>query len=199
MSRHLLEARHAAQLSDQPVEWIHILPAGRFGGRDGRGPYVLSDPQAVISATHAFLGGMDMLVDYDHQTLEAIRHSGSVPAAGWFKAFEARPDGLWGRVEWTEAAAASLAAKEYRYFSPVYDYDALTGEVVRIKMGALTNNPNLHLQAVASRQGDPMNELMERLCYMLNLPLGLEVGRQLQHGGGAGGVVIGAWADQTVA
>ncbi len=167
----LLEARHATQLPDQPAEWIHVLPAGRFQGRDGRGPYHLKDAPAVIAATHAYLGGIDLVVDYDHQTLKADQHSGAVPAAGWCKELEAREDGIWARVAWTDAASAALQAKEYRYFSPVYDYDPRTGEVVRLKLGALTNVPNLHLQAVASRQGDAMNELMERLCYLLNLPL----------------------------
>lgn len=170
----LLEASHAVQVpaaQDGVPEWIHILPSGRFLGRDGRGPYLLNDAQAVIDATLAYAAGADLVVDYDHQTLNAREHSGAVPAAGWFKAFEAREDGIWGRVEWTPTASSALVAKEYRYFSPVFDYNPRTGEVARVKLGALTNVPNLQLQAAASRQGDLMDELMERLCYLLNLPL----------------------------
>lgn len=174
MAHHLKEASHAALVpaaqGDAP-SWIHILPAGTFEGRDGRGPYSLGDAQAVVAATAAYLSGADMVVDYEHQTLSAIQHSGPVPAAGWVQELEAREDGIWGRVAWTATAAAALVAKEYRYFSPVFDYNTRTGEVVRLKLGALTNVPNLHLQAAASRQGDPMDELLERLCYMLNLPL----------------------------
>ncbi|HWQ09626.1 MAG TPA: phage protease [Holophaga sp.] len=170
----LKETSHAAQLPQTPGEppvWIHTLPAGTFRGRDGRGPYLVQDAQAVIKATLAYAEGADLVVDYEHQTLTAEQHSGPVPAAGWMKAYEAREDGIWAQVDWTPAASSALVAKEYRYFSPVFDYDTRTGAVVRLKLGALTNVPNLQLQAAASRQGDPMNELMERLCYLLNLPL----------------------------
>ena len=34
-------------------EWIELLPAGVFYGRDGRGPFRLDDPDAVIESTHA--------------------------------------------------------------------------------------------------------------------------------------------------
>lgn len=174
MPRLLQEASHAAQVpaaQGEAPSWIHILPAGPFLGRDGRGPYTLSDAQAVIQATTDYLKGADLVVDYDHQTLSAAQHAGPVPAAGWVKEMESREDGLWARVEWTPVAASALVAREYRYFSPVFDFDTRTGEVVRLKLGALTNVPNLQLQAAASRQGDAMNELLERLCYMLNLPL----------------------------
>ena len=167
----LQEARHAIQVPDAPGEWIHILPSGTFRGRDGRGPYVVSDAQAVIAASLAYAAGAELVIDYDHQTLSAAQHAGAVPAAGWIKELEARPDGIWARPEWTAAASAALNAKEYRYFSPVFDYDTRTGEVVRLKLGALTNVPNLQLQAAASRQGDAMNELLARLCALLNLPL----------------------------
>ncbi|MBB4267773.1 hypothetical protein, partial [Roseospira visakhapatnamensis] len=30
-------------------EWIEIVPAGRMVGKDGRGPYVLRDPQRVVA------------------------------------------------------------------------------------------------------------------------------------------------------
>ena len=170
----LLETSHAVQVPPPTPEgdlpaWYHVLPSGEFRGRDGRGPYRLLSPGEVIEAFAAW--GGDLCVDYEHQTLTAAQKAGPVPAAGWVKEIESRPDGIWARIEWTETAAAALKAKEYRYLSPVFDYAPSTGEVRVLKMVALTNIPNLHLQAAASRQGDTMNELMERLCYMLNLPL----------------------------
>lgn len=174
MVRRLQETSHAVQVppattgGDLP-EWYHVVPAGEFRGRDGRGPYRLLSPNDVVEAFAAW--GGDLCVDYEHQTLTADQKSGPVPAAGWVKAIEARDDGIWAQIEWTETAAAALKAKEYRYLSPVFNYVPATGEVRALTMVALTNIPNLHLQAAASRQGDAMNELLERLCYMLNLPL----------------------------
>ena len=174
MVRRLQETSHAVQVPPSTPEgglpdWYHVLPAGEFRGRDGRGPYRLRAPGDVVEAFAAW--GGDLCVDYEHQTLTAAEKAGPVPAAGWVKAIEARADGIWARIEWTATAAAALKAKEYRYLSPVFGYDSATGDVRVLKMVALTNIPNLQLQAAASRQGDAMNELLERLCYMLNLPL----------------------------
>lgn len=151
------------------AEWYHMVPAGEFTGRDGRGPYTLEDAQAFIRRFNDW--GVDLCVDYEHQSLDAKRKSGPVPAAGWIKALEARETGIWSRIEWTEAAAACLRTKEYRFISPVFTFDPRTGAVVMLTGAGLTNYPNLNLQAAASRQGGSMDELRERLCYLLNLPL----------------------------
>ena len=160
---------HAAQLPEEGLaEWYHLIPSGTFRGRDGRGPYSLDDPAAVIAAFKRL--SCELPVDYDHQRMEAEHKSGPVPAAGWVKDLEAREDGLWGRIAWTEIASACLQAKEYRYLSPVFWHDE-AGRIKALRMVGLVNEPNLHLQAAASREGGFMNELIERLCYMLNLPL----------------------------
>lgn len=151
------------------AEWYHLVPSGEFAGRDGRGPYVLEDAQAFI---RRFIDwGVDLCVDYEHQSLDAKQKAGPVPAAGWIKALEARENGIWARIDWTEAAASCLRAKEYRFLSPVYTFNPRTGAVQMLTGAGLTNYPNLNLQAAASRQGATMDELRERLCYLLNLPL----------------------------
>lgn len=131
-------------------QWVQLLPVGDFAGRDGAGPYRLDDPQSVITATLAAASGADLPIDYDHQILWSRDNGQPAPAAGWIKAYEARPDGVWGRVEWTPAAAARLRDREYRYLSPVFWFSP-DGTVTRIECAALTNTPNLELAAVASR------------------------------------------------
>lgn len=137
-------ACHAVELTEVGKE-IHLVPAGRFSGRDGRGPYVLRDAHAVIQATQA--RGMDLLIDYDHAT-DYLPPGSRVPAAGWVKTLHSREDGLWGEAEWTESAAAAIKGKEFRYISPVFDYRRGTGEVMCLIRAALTNNPNLHLRSI---------------------------------------------------
>ena len=166
-------ASHASALPDVGMgealaEWYQILPVGTFTGRDGRGPYRVLDPSGIMAAFSRW--SCDLCVDYEHQSLDATQKAGPIPAAGWVKELEARPDGIWARIAWTETAAACLQAKEYRYLSPVFSYNPKTGDVLALTGAGLTNTPNLHLQAAASRQGDPMNELQERLCVLLNLP-----------------------------
>ncbi len=150
-------------------EWVELVPAGEFSGRDGRGPFRL-DAAAVLAAFER--GGIDLPIDYDHQTIEADAKAGPVPAAGWIKALEVREGSLWGRVAWTAQAAALIANREYRFLSPVFLHDK-TGRVLALSGAGLTHYPNLDLTAVAnaSEGAYPMDEeLMERLRALLNLP-----------------------------
>lgn len=154
-------AAHAASLSsdastpdDSGSSWVMLLPVGDFSGRDGRGPYSIDDQdqmRAVIDATLKRAGSSDLVVDYDHQTqFAAVPGVGGVaPAAGWIAKLEARPDGLYGLVRWTDKAVQAIRAGEYRYISPVYQHDK-SGRVLRLISAGLTNVPNLDLAAVAA-------------------------------------------------
>lgn len=133
-----------------PPEWVELIPAGTFSGRDGRGPYTL-DIDAVLTAFAR--GGIDLPIDYDHQTLEADAKAGPVPAAGWIKELAARDGALWGLVEWTPRAAELIVNKEYRYLSPVFRHDK-QGRVLALEGAGLTHYPNLDLTPVAHQKGD---------------------------------------------
>jgi phage I-like protein len=114
--------------------------------------------------------GADLPVDYDHQSLTADEKSGPVPAAGWIKELQAREDGIWGRVEWTQRAAELLARKEYRYLSPVYRYEIKTGRLTALDGAGLTHNPNFYLQAAASRKEIHTMTLPEKIAALLGVP-----------------------------
>lgn len=167
----LVELNLAA--ADTGGTWVHVMPAGTFTGRDGRGPYILSDPDKVIAASRA--AGMELVVDYDHQTdLAAVRGvGGTAPAAGWLKELQARADGIWGLVEWTASAGQKVQGREYRFLSPVFTHTKESGEVIAIKRAALTNNPNLHLTALAAQdeaEGEPgTGGLAERIAATIGL------------------------------
>lgn len=139
------------QSFDLEAEWIHIFPAGTSKGADGRGPYVLKDPQAVIQASTR--EKVELVIDRDHAADLAPKGS-EVRAAGWMKELQSRADGIWARVEWTDKAKLEVSSKEYRYISPVFNFDPKTGEVQRILRASLTNTPNLELTAVASMDDD---------------------------------------------
>lgn len=136
-----------------PPEWVMLVPADSFSGRDGRGPYML-DAAAVLAAFEK--GGIDLPIDYDHQTLTSDEKAGPVPAAGWIKALEARDGALWGRVEWTPQAAGLIVNKEYRFLSPVFRHDK-AGRVIAMEGAGLTHYPNLTLEPVAHTQGETMD------------------------------------------
>ncbi|WP_459199055.1 phage protease [Ralstonia pseudosolanacearum] len=137
---------------------LQLLPAGAFRSRDGRPTEcpawvcTAATAQRLIELANA--DNRQIVIDYEHQTLNAEKNGQPAPAAGWFKAMEWRDGvGLFATdVEWTDKARQMIGAKEYRYLSPVFGYDKKTGEVLRILHVALTNYPALdNLPEVALR------------------------------------------------
>lgn len=158
--KNILRAKHAV-ISELPVgslpDWIQLLPGkGEVKTRDGRGPYFNKSPEKILAAFEKF--GMPLPGDYEHQSMTASEKTQPTGASGWIEAMEVRGNGeIWGKVKWTEKAAAMIAAGEYRYISPVFDYNAKTGEIAKLVSFGLTNNPNLFLRAAAKQQGDTMS------------------------------------------
>lgn len=154
-------------------EWVHIFPAGESFAADGRGPWVLDDPEAVIAASRR--EKVKMYVDRDHEDVFASRGT-RIEAAGWVEEIEAREDGLWARVEWTNHATYQIQNKLYRYISPVFEVERESGKVLKINNISLTNNPALELTALARRQAastqtkeDDM-DFVKQIAKALGLP-----------------------------
>jgi phage I-like protein len=157
-SRHVIAL--AAEEAGDGRGWVHLLPAGRFSGLDGRGPYVVSDPATIVEASRRAAGQRQMVIDYNHSTdigfKKGVVPGEPVPAAGWITGLQARKDGIWGLVEWTPRAAALLKNREYRYLSPVFRHDD-KGRIGVLLRASLTNIPNLdQLTALASAEEDTM-------------------------------------------
>jgi phage I-like protein len=150
-------------------EWIELLPAGTFVGRDGRGPFRVSSPEAVIAATDALRMEAGLPIDYDHATDFAAPSGRRAPAAGWIRAIEAREGALWGKVEWTAHGGAAVVTHEYRYISPVFEYSH-DGEVQRVLRAALTNNPNLYLTAISAHVSNDVSATTEVPLQQFNSP-----------------------------
>ncbi len=154
--------------------WIKVFPAGTTVGKDGRGPYHLSDAKAVVAASLRPL--VQMAVDRDHVT-DVAAPGVERRAAGWVKALEAREDGsVWAQVEWTPPALEQLKNKEYRYISPTF-WHTKQGQVTRIDRISLTNDPNFEMPAVASARNtfltnqseNNMEDLKAQLIALLGL------------------------------
>jgi phage I-like protein len=151
----------------QGEQLVHLLPAGSFRARDGRGPWQLCDAQQVIRASRAMAGRRQLPIDYEHQTEHAKQNGRPAPAAGWIKGLQARDDGIWGVVDWTASGAAHLARREYRYISPVFLHTT-AGEVTCLLRAALTKDPALdQLTALARREDEDMD--LAELRTLLNL------------------------------
>lgn len=172
-SRDTQRAACGQVLPGEAPEWVLLIPAGTFKPWDGRkaGPWHLKDAEAVIAASTA--QGIDLVIDYEHQTEFAADNGQPAPAAGWVKELQVRDGAIWGRVEWTEKAAAMLRAKEYRYLSPTFTHDKRTGEVILLHRAALTNAPAAVGRALTSQQteeDDSMDPILKALLAALGLP-----------------------------
>lgn len=136
----------------QPPKEFRLFPAGRFRAADGSGRPALpaagwlmnaASAQRLIAAASARQN--DYLLDYEHATLTAAKAGQKAIAAGWFKRLEWREgDGLYAIApRFTAAASAHITALEYRYLSPVFAWDPVSGEVLAFYHAALTNDPGL--------------------------------------------------------
>lgn len=170
---------------------IQLMPSGAFKARDGRPKEVPAwhIDAAIAARVIAMVASRatDVVIDYEHQTLNSAENGLPAPAAGWFHALEWRGGaGLFATdVRWTERARAMIEAGEYRYLSPVFSYDPKSGEVLDLHHVGLTNYPALDgmasLPALAAARFDlaasgaaPAEETprvdKEQLIALLGLP-----------------------------
>ena len=154
----------------EPPREVELIPAGELPTRphDGRGAWRNPEPAAVVVATRAL--ALDLPIDYEHQGLRSATNGQPAPAAGWIRRVFERAGAVWGEVEWTARAGEMLRAREYRYLSPVFDYEKATRAITRVVGAGLTNDPALYMRAIASTQGeDGMEELLKKLAQALGL------------------------------
>jgi len=166
---------------------LQLLPAGDFHARDGRptdAPRWRVDA-AIAARLIAQLKARTtpLVIDYEHQTLNAEYNGKPAPAAGWFSRVEWREGkGLYALdVEWTAAAAELIGKREYRFLSPVFSYDKRTGAVTQLLMAAITNHPaldgmdELHARAAArfssglNPEEPSVNEILKAILLALGL------------------------------
>lgn len=184
-----------AALGQSEDGWYQLLPVGPFKARDGRpfdvpgGHWQLDKSIATTLINRAKALGQDILIDYDHQTLHIEKTGKEAPAAGWFNGDEIEWReglGLFIKPRWTDRAAALVAAKEYRFLSAVFPYDA-QGRPLELRMAAITNDPGVvGMQALAALSALPasqpgqlanpsketsMNELLKKLLAKLGIEL----------------------------
>ncbi|MCL9676958.1 phage protease [Acinetobacter sp. ACZLY 512] len=191
MKKTLLTASCAFDLSTTQNHMV-LIPEGIFRGLDGRpfdAPHWNLTPERGQQMAAALnQRTIDMVIDYEHATLKAQELGAPAPASGWLKsgAFTyVSGVGLCStQFEWTDKAKEFIASEEYKYLSPVFLYNP-TGEILGLLHVALTNTPALDqlpeakLAAAAqdyfsqnlTQQDSEMDELLEQLRWMLNLPL----------------------------
>ena len=154
---------------------LRVLPDGAFSAPDGRPAnmegvtaksWVLNAKVALAVIARFRAMGLELPLDYEHQTLKAEENGLPAPAAGWITDLTYEPGiGLVADVRWTEAGGGYVAKGEYKYLSPVFPFDKKTGEVILLHSVALTNKPGLtSLGAIAAMAALAVqNDFLRRL------------------------------------
>ena len=135
-------ALKSARVAAAVPQRVLIVPWGRV--ESSAGVFVV-DEESARAAVEAFeRHGTDLPIDYEHQSLGGrwSAPSGQAPAAGWIKSLEARSGvGIFATVEWTEPARRQIAARQYRYLSPVAVVAKSDRRLVALHSVGLTNKP----------------------------------------------------------
>ena len=159
----------ATELPKEPPAEVMLMPARPDPVRDHRPPWRLEDPEAVVDATRA-LG--ELPIDYEHQGERSEQNGQPAPAAAWIEDVFVRDGAIWGKVEWTERAAAMIRAREYRYLSPLFQHTR-DRRITRLRGAGLTNDRAFDMPALARAEttGAPMTaEQLKKLRKALSLP-----------------------------
>lgn len=118
-----------------PPREIKLFPLGLV--KSQKGDFLIDTESYNSILNHFKAHHVDIPIDYEHQTLQDVQ----APAAGWIKDLTLKQDGVYASVEWTEKAAQYLAAKEYRYLSPVVSVRKRDRKALLLHSAALTNTP----------------------------------------------------------
>lgn len=184
----------------KPSPRVQLLPCGEFRGLNGlpkdAAAWHVTNSQGQKIAEAINSRATPFVIDYDHQTLYAAKTGVKAIASAWFSRAEwVDGEGLFAvDTQWTDTAAAHIAADEFRFISPVFSYERPSGEVIALVNAALTNTPNIDGMAdvaalaiqslIQPEKETTMNdELKQQLVWLLNLPVGAteaDIAAQLQ-------------------
>lgn len=134
MENQIMYALEGLNVSEAPDE-IKILPLGTVHSQ--KGDFVVDDESFDLINRHFENRGLDLVIDYEHQTLKDVQ----APAGGWIKKLVKTKDAIAAQVEWTAKAKQYLENKEYKYLSPVVICRKSDGKAVALHSVALTNTP----------------------------------------------------------
>lgn len=117
---------------------IKILPVGKISSE--KGDFIVDEESYNAMKAEMQRRGIDIVIDYEHQTLQDVQ----APASGWVKELIYTPEAIIAKVEWTPKAKEYLQNKEYRYLSPVVLTRKKDSKAVALHSLALTNTPAIN-------------------------------------------------------
>lgn len=141
----------AIAANQAPPKTITFIPApdssGRVSGADNRA-WIVRNAAAIVARFDR-----PRAITANHAGFLLAPTGGEAPAYGWMTNPSVAADGsITIDVEWTPRGVAALNGRDYRFFSPEFITDKVTGEVLSIYGGSLTNDPNFPQLALNAEQ-----------------------------------------------
>jgi len=172
MARKLILSVSSSEIDGVPSV-IKLLPLGLVKSQKGD---FLVDEESFQRIKNTFEErGIDIVIDYEHQTLEDVQ----APAGGWIKDLFIQDGAIAAKVEWTPKAEEYLKNKEYKYLSPVVLVRKSDQKAVVLHSAALTNTPAIDgMYAIVNSlnidefEKGVMEMDLNKLAALLGLPEG---------------------------
>lgn len=147
-----------------------LLKAGDNSYADG--DTILFDDEAATETMKRYSArGLDLMADYEHQSLARPPVQAPASAKKWVP--EVRGGSLYAtQIAWTTRAKSMLTEGEYRYFSIACRVDTKTRRCVELLNFALTNLPagnGIQALVAASRTFNEENEMSKTLIVALGM------------------------------
>jgi phage I-like protein len=172
-------------------EWVQLSPYGDFPHPKGiqRMNRVAAEGMAnhfsrISSKLARLFAGVPFYVG--HPDLPGLENEyPDTKAYGWVKGLEARDDGLYGKVEWSEPGKQMLANAHYKFLSPYWFGEPIGTEKgktvykpVELASVGLTNHPRIPVNPLANEaeaeSADQQNKIMEQAVLIALLGLANE-------------------------
>lgn len=154
-------------------EEIKILPLGHVHSQ--KGDFEVDDESAELIRKQFKSRKLDLVIDYEHQTLKDVQ----APAGGWIEDLYKGEDAIIAKVKWTDRAKEYLTNREYRYLSPVVMVRKKDRKAAAIHSVALTNTPaidgmfaiinSINIKNLEENEEDTQMDL-KKLAALLGLP-----------------------------
>lgn len=148
-------------------EWLQLAPYGEFPHSRGLQRVDRAAAQGMVEQFHSLRGRAGRLFGgapfyVGHPDLPGATEAADRKAYGWVEDLEAREEGLFGRVKWSEAGLELLRNGHFKFLSPFWEARAIGVEngkrvyrpVALVSVG-LTNQPNIPVRPLANEAPAP--------------------------------------------
>jgi phage I-like protein len=153
--------------ADAAPRTITLIPApdadGVIRGIDGRS-WRMKDAAKIVAAFTR-----PRAITENHAGMLAAPAGGGSPAHGWIETIRADNGAIVGDVAWTPRGTAALQARDYRFLSPEFQFDAKTSEILALVGASLVNDPNFPQLALNREQSTEHTPMLTAILRALGL------------------------------